>query len=211
MAEISILRALNEVSLINKKIDNLNNINKTFVSHSIGGKPPTGFKSIQEMIDSINSYYQSVIDLIKRRTAIKVAIVSSNAVTNIIINNEQMTVAGAIELKTSIIYEKNLLMKLVSCSATSNRNVENHNANIEEQIEDLIRQTFGSKNSKISKEEQDAIAVPYRKTRIAELIDPLDVKTKIEYLENKIREFECNVDNILTESNATTMITIPDN
>ena len=42
------------------------------------------------------------MDLIKRRDAITKAIVASNAVTEVTINGETMTVASAIELKTSI-------------------------------------------------------------------------------------------------------------
>ena len=49
--------------------------------------------------DEIKSGYQRVTDLIKRRDAIKRAVVLSNAVTKVTVGGKEYTVAEAIEMK----------------------------------------------------------------------------------------------------------------
>lgn len=52
--------------------------------------------------DEIKSGYQRVTDLIKRRDAIKRAVVLSNAVTKVTVGGKEYTVAEAIEMKTTV-------------------------------------------------------------------------------------------------------------
>jgi hypothetical protein len=207
---LTILRALNEVSLLNKRIEKALAERSVFLSFSIGKKAPVGFKTVAEVEENIKSRYQKITDLIKRRTAIKSAIVASNATTSVTINKETITVAAAIERKQSIGFETKLLSNLTNSSAVINRKIEQHNAEVDRSVEALIAQAFGSKNAKITKEEHDAIAVPFRESRIAESIDPIGIKKAIDDLEDSINEFERNIDNVLTESNAVTKITVSD-
>jgi hypothetical protein len=211
MAELSVLRALNEVSLLNKKIEKENQRGGLFLSLTIGGKVPTGFKTLDEVKKDITGRYQKITDLISRRRNIKAAIVASNAITKITINGVEMTVAAAIEHKSSIAFSKQLLSNLTNSSAAINRKVEQHNDRVESQALQLVETTFGSKNSKVSAEEHSSIVDPFKKSRIAEIIDPLNIKDEIDKKEEEINIFEREIDSILTESNATTMIEVPAN
>ncbi|MBC8427358.1 MAG: hypothetical protein H8D97_00555 [Proteobacteria bacterium] len=207
---LSILRALNDISLLNKRIEKVLSIDEFFVSLTIGSKPIIGFKDIEEIEEDIKSRYQRIFDLIKRRSAIKAAIVASNAITIITINGIDMTVAAAIELKSSIQFNKRLLSKLMTSSSAMNSKVEQHNERVEKQIESLLDTSFSGKNSKVTKDEQDAIAIPFRRDREAKLVDPLNIKRVIDETEEYINVFEREVDSILTESNATTLIEVPE-
>jgi hypothetical protein len=208
--ELTILRALNEVSLLNKKIEKALSNRSAYLHFSIGKKAPVGFKTIAEVEESIKSQYQKVTALLKRRTDIKSAIVASNAKTTVTINGETITVAAAIERKQSIGFDNKLLSNLVNSSAQVNRKIESHNAEVDRSVESLVAQAFGSKNAKITKEEHDAIAIPFKESRTAESIDPIGIKNEIDKLEDSINEFERNIDNVLTESNAVTKITVSD-
>ena len=211
--QISILRALNEISLLDKKI-NKNLVTKdgvfNYVNFSIGGKPPIGYKDNNECIADIKSHYQSVSDLIKRRSEIKSKIVESNAKTIITVIGQDMSVAATIEFKKSIQFEVNFLNQLKAVSSNINKTIEQHNNQLEQKIEALVAQTYSGKNTKINQDEYDNIATPFKKGRLAEIIDPLDIKTIIDKKEEYINEFERTINNILTESNATTMIEISD-
>jgi len=210
MAKITILRALNEVSTLKKKIEKSQNRTGSFLSYSIGNKPPTGFKTVAEVEEDIKSRFQSINALITRRSNLKAAIVASNAITMVTINGQTMTVAAAIEFKTSVEYRKSLLSTLINNSGSINRKVEQHNEQIEQQALRLAEQVLGSKAAKVGKEEITAITEPYKKDRLAALIDPLDTKKVIDELEDEINGFENEVDNILTESNATSDIEVPE-
>ena len=210
MAKITILRALNEVSTLNKKIEKSLNQNGSFLSYSIGEKPPTGFNTIAEVETDIKGRFQSISDLITRRSNLKSAIVASNAITMVTINGQTMTIAAAIEFKTSVQYRKSLLSTLINNSSSINRKVEQHNERIEQQALQLAEQVLGNKAAKVGKEEITAITEPYKKDRLAALIDPIDIKKVIDELEDEINGFENEVDNILTESNATTEIEVPE-
>jgi hypothetical protein len=210
MAKINILRALNEVSTLNKKIEKAQQRNGSFLSFSIGNTPPTGFKTVDEVIADINNRFQSINDLITRRSNLKSAIVASNAITMVTISGQTMTVAAAIEFKTSIQYRKSLLSVLVNNSSSINRKVEQHNERIEQQALQLAEQVLGSKAAKVAKDDIAAITEPFKKDRLAALIDPLNIMKVIDDMEDSINGFENEVDNILTESNATTEIEVPE-
>jgi hypothetical protein len=208
--EISILKALNELTLIEKRILKATKENNTFLHFSVGGVPPVGFKTINDVEEKIKSNYDSIVSLIRRRIEIKTAITQSNAETSVNILGQDVTVASAIEMKKSINYELELLRALTSSSATIYNKVEQHNTSVEVEIDKLVTATYSGKNSKVSKDEYDSIASPMKIRKTAIIIDPLDIKSKIESHQNRIDEFVRNINNILTESNATTKITISD-
>ncbi|MEO5349576.1 MAG: hypothetical protein H7836_08020 [Magnetococcus sp. YQC-3] len=208
--QISILRALNEISLLDKKISKQLSSGQLFVNYSVGGKPPVGYKNLEDVSTDIKSRYQSISDLIRRRSEIKSAIVSQNAITNVTIVGKTMTVASAIELKKSISLEKEFLRALQQSSASINRKVEDTNMQVEQKLENMLNNVFGGKTTKTGSDEYNAIAIPFKKDKSAEILDPLDIKKVIDEKIEYIDEFERTVDNILTESNATTMIEVSD-
>jgi len=145
--------------------------------------------------------------LIRRREAIKAAIVASNAVTEVEICGEKMTVAKAIETKTSIAYKKNLLYTMKRQLADAILSMNKKNAALEDKITKLVETSYG-KDAKVSPEDYNSIADPMRKSNEVSLVNPLDLETKIEELEAYIEEFTATVDAKLQISNCTTKIVI---
>lgn len=160
-----------------------------------------------EIAESIKAKYQSVTDLIEERAKIKSAIVKSNAVTEVTVAGETMTVAEAIERKSSIDYEKDLLSEMQTHLIGCMSEVGNENRKVATRFDAILEKLVGSDRNNIS-EEHKAIAETYRQANEVMLLDPLNLESKIEALEKKITDFESNIDVALSMSNATTFIYI---
>ncbi|WP_028580489.1 hypothetical protein [Desulfogranum japonicum] len=207
MNKISITRALVELKTLDKRIQKiLENLEP--VTILTGSKMEVGIKSKEDFEKNTKSSYQSLTDLIERKRKIKSAVVKSNATTEIYVANEKMTVAEAIERKSSIETEKNIRKCLAEKYFKKIKQVENHNANIKSQLFKLLQATYSKPETEISKDDYDRIAVPFKENNEAKLIDPLEIKNKLQSIEEQIDIFESEVDIALTESNSRTEIEI---
>lgn len=203
---MSITRALAELTLLDKKIEKA--IQKTeFVSSSTGAKSVKGFKSNEEYVQSVKESYQSVHALIKRRQMIKSAIVKSNAQKEVEIAGEKMTVAEAIERKTSIKFEQQLLRKLNNDFDQTNDTVENENIKVHERLDKILQQSF-SKDGKVREEDSAVISKPFLEAHEVNLVDPINARAEIEKLDDKIEQFLKEVDFSLSEINSLTKIDV---
>lgn len=149
----------------------------------------------------------SVEDLIANRNAIKAAIVKSNAITMVKIGSEEMTVADAIERKTSIEFERELLREWKDQYTQTKNNVDAQNRRVQERIDNMLSQIASSQKSDIE-EAQKVMSETYMANNGWDIFDPLDIKAKIDEYDKRIDEFEKNVDIALSMSNAVTTIEI---
>lgn len=164
-------------------------------------------EKVSDFNDKAKAEYQSATDLIKERAKVKSAIVKSNALTTVVIGGKTMTVAEAIEKKSSIEYQKDLLNGLkrkfseaLYASDRTNRQVE---ANIDKLLEALV-----SSDKPVSAEDQRRTADMYMEANGCFVADPIGIQAEIDRLENEITTFEAEVDTVLSISNAITRITI---
>jgi hypothetical protein len=151
--------------------------------------------------------HQSLNDLIKRRNAIKNAIVLSNSVINVQIGGQKMTVAQAIEYKQTIVYKKNLLEYFKQQRQQVIVESEAHRQRVQNKIDDNIKIICG-KDNKPDANTIQTISDGISKGVPIDVFDPLDLEEQIKKLENEIEEFTANVDYVLSESNALTNVTI---
>lgn len=200
MTSISITRALVELktldSRIQKKIDT-----GLFISYK--GQ----FYQPAEGVKDAIANYQSINDLIDRRKKIKAAIVTSNANTIVTICGQNMTIAEAIETKSSIKHKKNLLAILKAQYGTTITTVENINARVRKDLENKSTRESGNDKDKQNMSLED-FSKMYIGLHGVEIHDPLKISQKIEQLEQFITQFEQEVDYILSEKNATTLIDV---
>lgn len=208
MTTMSITKALAELKLLDKKINRAIS-GGLYAGYVVGKKVMTGYNSIQEIEDKAKADYQSVTDLIKRRNKIKSAIVLSNALTKVNIGDKEFTVAEAIERKNSIEYEKQLLNKLKRTYSEIVSYVDNVNEEVKERLDKHLETLYG-KEGKVKAGENSELIKPFLEENEAKFIDPLDIKKKIEQLENEIDEFLSEVDYVLSTSNTLTTIEIED-
>ena len=204
MTQISVTRALAQVKSLNDRIQR--GTGAQVIAVSQGGKI-SGKSSIQEAEQILGSNFQSVKDLIAQRTALKSAIVRSNAITTVIIAGKRMTVAEAIERKSSIIMEQTLLQQLRGQLSQGIAAVERINVGVQERIDTLLQQSYG-RDAKISEADQQAVAGPYEARHKAALVDPNKLESAITKLQEELDGFLLEVDFALSEVNAKTIISV---
>lgn len=206
MEKMLVTQALNELSLLDSRISRETNQASFVVAAKTNEKKVTPNVTKDDFSRNAQASFQSILDLIKRRDAIKKAIVASNAVTMVTINGEEMTVASAIELKTAIEYEAGLLRVMKNQYERAKSDVNLQNMRLEEKIDNFISQNISGKEAKAKKDDYAALVDPIRTAGEYSLVDPLHIEEKIKELENRIEGFRANVDSVLQISNCTTLI-----
>lgn len=204
--QISIHRALSELKRLNNRITAATNeINAIAVKRKstdkLAGKP------VDEAKKDMQASYDKVIGLIQYRDQLKTLIVQSNAETLVTVANVKMTVAQAIERKASVIYEKELLRELKNQYARAVKELEKHTQELPEKLETYLVNILGNKEKR-TEDEVKLHTETYLRRNEYELVDPIHLKAIIDKLDTKIEEFEADVDAVLSESNATTMISV---
>jgi len=207
----SITRALAELKLLKDRI-NKEIFSSSMIAVRHGKKlrsPYTSFKK-EDFINTAKSQYQSIITLMTRLNMIKTAINRSNFETKVKIGSKEMTVLEALVEKGNISFKKSLLSYMKQEQSGARKEVELANKENKQKIENIVHDQLTSKDvskkEDVEKEAADGIDKLYE----IELIDPLALEDKIKEFEMEIEEFEKNVDFVLSESNSTTFIEIPD-
>ena len=208
--KMTIHRGLAELKLIDAKIEK-----------AISLIEPTGTKQKDKLVNGLvkesdfitdaKAKYQSVNDLIERKTKIKTAIVNANSETVVSIGGKEMTIAEAINFKRVIELKKLLIstIKRKHESAKGRFITENEKVNnVALENAKIMIGKQGDDKVKPTDEDVKAIVDPFVKRNEFHLIDPLDAEKLIEKLQNEVDEFEAEVDAVLSEINATTIIEI---
>lgn len=209
--KISITRALVELKRLNDRISTAISAG-TFVSTVVGKnsyqKVSGSNQSVVEMTGTIQSSFDSVDTLITNRARIKSAIVMSNALTKVTIMKQEMTVAEAIELKSTVVFRRQYLQVLRNQLVVANRAIATTNATLEAAIEVSLNNIYGSEKSKITDDTYKSVANPQKEQKEASLLDPQKIEAKIAALTEEISLLESEVDFTLSESNANTLIEV---
>lgn len=205
MEKMTIHRALSELKLIDAKIEK-----------AIQGIIPTGMYQKDKLVNGqtkeedfrhdAQSNYDSALDLMKRKTAIKSAIVQSNGQTTVTVGKQTMTVADAINAKAMLKFKKKLVETLAGRHRSVLAGLNNNNSLVQQNCQKLLEAALGKDAVKAGKDDVEAISKPYLTANEFHLFDPIKVEDKIKELEKEIGEFEADVDAVLSESNAVTFI-----
>jgi len=176
---------------------------------TVGGKLKNG-ENKEDVTKDLKAAKQSLTDLITHRNRLKSAIIRSNSETKVMIAGLTLTVAEVIDRKNSIALEKNLCDHLMGKVGVYDRNLLTLQDGVTRRHDDLLQAALGKEGATKSagSEEFKAISDTFMDRNKVELFDPLNVPDMIQKLQDNIRNFEGEVDVILSESNARTMITI---
>ena len=209
MEKMLVTQALNELKTISNRIDRaINNAMFITASKTVDKNAAPGMTKEDFKTNAIASM-QSIKDLIDRREKIKAGIIASNAVTEVEIAGEKMTVAKAIDTKDSIKYKRTLLDTMKCQYANAVTMVNKATITVDDNINKLITAAYGKEGKeKVSEADYDAIAKPYKIANEVSLVDPLSLKEEIDKLEEYIENFTANVDAQLQISNCVTWIEI---
>ena len=213
-----VTQALDERDLLVKKI--ADKIEKaSFVDTIKSNEEKVYAKRIgrEEYSKEAESAYQQIMDLIERFQKIDAAIVDSNAKTEISTSYGTFTVAGAISLRSRLHgmgtyegeadFEGKLQEKLQYEYNERVRFCDIKNSQLQSTAENMRMSILG-KDTKIKDEKPLGVVDAYVKENTTELVDPLDVKKKLEALEEKRNTLLRELDTQIKVSNATTFIEI---
>lgn len=209
--QMTITRGLAELKTLDSRIENAI-AGGCFVSIVKGNKqiPLSHTKTAEQLSTDINASYQSVNKLIKRRDDIKRAIIRSNAVTTVSIGGEEMTIAEAIERKTSINYKTKFLGTLRQQYSSNSGVLQMQNTRVDADIEKRVMAIYGNEKGKVTADQHEIIAKSIKDDSWASLLDPAGIEKRIESLKTEIEDFITEVDFSLSESNAKTTIEVAD-
>lgn len=203
---ISAHRILAELKIIVDRIAEATR--EQFISYRVGEEGvPSGFKTVEEFEVRAAAKWDAVNDLIKRRNALKKALIASNAVTTLDVAGKVMTVAEAIDRKDSIDFEKALLNQLRGQYGNVVNRIEGERRILDQHINKRLEEA-GGKDRKLTNDDEENIIKMAKKRYEPHFIDPIHAVDKIDALLKEIRDFELEVDTALSEINARTMIEI---
>lgn len=208
MRTLSIHQALSELKMLEKRINGA--VRANFIGTRLqsitmyNGRPVAAFET------ELKANLQKIQDLIANRKAIKAAIVLSNANTTVDIGGVTYTVTEAIERKRLIGDEQLLLSELRNQYTRATREVNVANGNLQSGVEKYLATVLGADKTNRKPEDVERFTAEYMKNNTTVLMDPSHLKDIIDKMDEDINNFITNVDYRLSESNATTTITIED-
>lgn len=154
----------------------------------------------------VQSEWDSTLALIERKNKIKCAIIKKNAVTIVIINDQSMTVAEAINFKTLVTFKVQLIESMRKKHNKTLVDLEKNNAIVDGNCQRILEATFGKENVKVSNTDVESVRKPFMEANQFSLVDPLGIKEKVDTLEKDVMTFMTEVDATLSEINAITTI-----
>lgn len=207
---MTLTKALSELKLITKKIEQKIS-DSSFIDVKVGtsSQKTLSGRVITEFKEKAKSDYDSVNAMLVRRAAIKRALVVANAQTKLKVAGKEMTIAEAIEYKTSVVLERALLAQMEIQIASATRHFVNadnkfkaevtkaENYNVSNEISDSARNSM-----------REAMRDTAAETHSPDYVDPLALREVVDKLKDKIDNFEAEVDVALSVVNATTGITV---
>jgi len=173
--------------------------------------------SRDEFAKDAESSYQQILDLITRFQKIDAAIVASNAKTRINTSYGELSVAGAISLRSRLRGKGSYFGEADFESALQDKMEREHERRVStaemknKQLQgtaESMRLSILGKDSKVKDDKPLEVVEAYVKENTTELVDPLDVQNKITILREKRDILLTELDTQVKVSNATTFIEI---
>ena len=206
--KMTIHKALCELKILDSRINNAISSARFCLANKHSNEKVNGV-TVEEYQETMKASYNKASDLIRRREAIKRAVVLSNAKTIVKIGGKEYTVAEAIEMNNHGIdlklQLKNAMKKQYDSAMTA---IISKNSVVDNKATEYVVGLFGQKESKTANEEYEKARKSYIEANTMELIDPVNILEKIEALEVEIADFTTEVDSALSVSNALTEITV---
>lgn len=216
MEKMLVTQALDERDLLVKKIaDKIEKASFTDIIKNNEEKVAEARIDKDTFSKNANAAYQQIMDLIDRFQRIDAAIVASNANTRITTSFGEFTVAGAISLRSRMkgigAYDENadfesmLKYKLEKEYNLRVQQADAKNRQLQSTAENMRLSILG-KDTKVKDDKPLAVVEAYVKENTTELVDPLEIVSKIEKINEKRATLMSELDTQIKVSNATTFI-----
>lgn len=209
---MTIHKALSELKILDSRISKAITDTKFVLSNKHSNEKISGI-TVDEYRTAMKAGYQKADDLIRRRNAIKRAVVLSNATTKVQVSGTEYTVAEAIELKNHGMTFYRMMLDAMSrqLSRAELELADNSGAELERKAEAFVLSVIQAQPKEKMTADSDAMKAlrkQYMENNVYDLIDPLNVREKIAALDGMVTAFLTDVDAALSVSNAITTVTI---
>lgn len=207
--KMTVHKALCELKTLDARIEKAI-AGTTFVFENKHSNTKVGGVPIEDVIREIKESYQKINDLIRRRDAIKRAVVLSNALTKVTVGGETYSVAEAIEVKNhSIPIRQGLMSRMSKQNRDARTRAEKANGrDLETRADEYIVSLFGNVEKKNVSDEVAKARETFIKQQTVDVVDPLGIVGEIQALDDQINAFIVEIDSALSVSNALTEIEI---
>ncbi len=199
--EISITRALSELKVLSKRLDKVTNAT-TFVGTKAAGQTWRDFTN-----ESKNNW-QKIVALQTRYENIKFAILESNSKVKVTVCGREMTIANAIALKDCFSQKEELLNVLKNQRCNVRNAVDAHEQKVQSDLDRHVSNMCKNQDGTKDESAVTSFVDGYRKNNKIDIVDSIDIDSKINALEKEIDDFKQNIDFVLSESNALTKISV---
>lgn len=206
---MTIHKALAELKLLDSRIDKAI-VEGVFCAANKHSNEEICGVPIEDCEKIIQGSYDKADNLIKRQSAIKRAVILSNAVTKVKVSDKEYTVAEAIWMRNHGMEKVQGVVNVMQnqykqAQAEINRQ---NGAYLEARADQYVTATYGQKDGKTNTADIEKVRKDFLTANTYELLDPIHILNKIEELEKKISDFMSDVDAALSCNNALTEITI---
>jgi hypothetical protein len=165
--------------------------------------------NVEQISKELVSQFQSINDLMTRRSQIKTKLVAANNNVVVTIGLVSMTIADAIEQKNRIDVKRKFVLSLQKQLSNAISIVQQSKAAVDSKFEMAISDMTGSgKESKTKAEDFQVIRDQYEKNLLKVLVDPIGLETKIKTMQEEIDVFVDQVDIMLSIANSTNFIEV---
>ncbi len=206
---MNVHQALAELKTLDKRIEKAIREEEWVVANK-HSNTKIGGVDVKEWAAETKARFQSAMDLILRRDAIKRAVVNSNAVTKVTVAGVEYTVAEAIDRKNhGTTFRSMLAQRIAHDHAAAKMMADRANGSeLERRADEHVKIMIGNSDMKGATAEAQRIRKEFIEAQTTELVDPIDALAVIKKLDDEVSSFLTAVDAALSVSNAVTTIEI---
>lgn len=200
MVEMSVSRALSKLKTIDARLERIIN-DPRFKLFAVvkGDEVPPGYRSVEQFQREVGALRQSYLDLVAWKREVKRAVLRSNAQVTVQVAGESLTISEVIELKGSMVYEQKLLAAIRLQQTQAERQQEKDRNTVAAQLDAKLKDLPGITPEQI----QSITPVPVH------IFKAHGLDATVSYLEKFMNTMLSEIDAVLSETNARTMIEVP--
>lgn len=171
---------------------------------------PFSYMAENDFKERAKGQLESVNALIRRICLIKNTIDRSNSITKVKIGDREMTIQEVLNEKKYIPLKKKLLLKLKDQKQRAITRIADVEEENNDKLDKLLQSDSGTDGKKRDAEDNKNRIAGVMNILKPELVDPCNIDESIAKMEEWIDTFTSDVDIVLSESNCSTEIEIPD-
>lgn len=203
---MSLTRALATIKLLDKQINS--DINYLApCSYTINGQLDYDFsKTPEEFVNEYKSLRQSIQAKQDNQQVLKEAIHKANSETKFTLGSKTYTIASALVAKANLPVTEKIISKLLSQLSTTNSKIER----VEKDVEQKIQQQLNAQgsNAQKSKEYIENTKKDFEKLYAPTAVNLAETLSEIKQMQEDVELFKSEIDMLLSEINASTLITV---